>query len=67
MPLVEASVGPELAEVLREVVPSHLRDRLGTLVAAAQQLPMRDLNALKQTRPVIYGLEGGPKVVSQQP
>jgi hypothetical protein len=51
----------------QQVVSNSVGARLGALVSAARQLPLRDLTVLKQTRPVIYGLEGGPKVVGQQP
>jgi hypothetical protein len=34
-------------------------------VAAAKYLPARDTSVPKQTKPVIYGLDEGPKVVNQ--
>ncbi len=47
------------------IVASPLGAPLAALVGAARNLPLRDLNALKQTHPVIYGLDNGPKVVNQ--
>jgi hypothetical protein len=41
-------------------------ERLAALVEAARSLPMRAANVPKQTKPVIYGLDGGPKVVNQE-
>jgi hypothetical protein len=49
-----------------QIVASPFGERLSALVAAARNLPLRDLNALKQTHPVIYGLDNGPRVVNQQ-
>jgi hypothetical protein len=68
--VAHASASVKANEVLQKfgnVVPSLLGERLGTLVGSARQLPMRDINVLKETRPVIYGLDNGPKVVGQQP
>jgi len=68
--VVHAAMSVEANEVQQkfgEIVPSPLGEKLASLAAAARQLPGRDINVLKQTRPVIYGLDNGPKVVSQQP
>jgi hypothetical protein len=59
---IEAS---ELHQKLAEVVASPVGDQLAALIGAARSLPARDTTAPKQTKPVIYGLEGGPKVVGQ--
>jgi len=59
---IEAS---ELQQKFGEVVASPFGDQLSALIAAARSLPARDTTAPKQTKPVIYGLEGGPKVVGQ--
>lgn len=59
---IEAS---ELKQKFGEFVESPMGERLGALVAAARSLPARDTTAPKQAKPVIYGLEGGPKVVGQ--
>jgi hypothetical protein len=48
-----------------QIVASPFGERLSALVAAARNLPLRDLNALKQTHAVIYGLDNGPRVVNQ--
>jgi hypothetical protein len=61
---IEAS---ELQQKFGEIVASPVGDQLSALVAAARSLPARDTTAPKQTKPVIYGLEGGPKVVGQDP
>ena len=54
----------ELQQKFGQIVASPLGDRLEALVEAARYLPMRDTTVPKQTRPVIYGLDGGPKVVN---
>jgi len=59
---IEAS---ELQQKFGEVVASPVGDQLAALIGAARSLPARDTTAPKQTKPVIYGLEGGPKVVGQ--
>jgi hypothetical protein len=59
---IEAS---ELQQKLGEVVASPFGDQLAAMVSAARSLPARDTTAPKQTKPVIYGLDGGPKVVGQ--
>jgi hypothetical protein len=59
---IEAS---ELQQKFAEVVASPAGDQLAALISAARSLPARDTTAPKQTKPVIYGLEGGPKVVGQ--
>lgn len=59
---IEAS---ELQQKFGEVVASPMGDQLAALIGAARSLPARDTTAPKQTKPVIYGLEGGPKVVGQ--
>jgi hypothetical protein len=55
----------EVRQKFGEVVASPVGDRLATMVGAARQLPTSDVSVLKQTRPVIYGLDSGPKVVGQ--
>lgn len=55
----------EVQQKFGRIVSSPLGEPLAALVGAARNLPMRDLNALKQTHPVIYGLDNGPKVVNQ--
>jgi len=55
----------EVQQKFGRIVSSPLGVPLAALVGAARNLPMRDLNALKQTHPVIYGLDNGPRVVNQ--
>jgi hypothetical protein len=55
----------EVQQKFGRIVASPLGEPLSALVGAARNLPLRDLNALKQTHPVIYGLDNGPKVVNQ--
>jgi hypothetical protein len=57
----------EVQQKFSEIAAGLVGERLGLVVEAARHLPARDLNLLKQTRPVIYGLDDGPKVVSQKP
>jgi hypothetical protein len=59
---IEAS---ELQQKFAAVVASPVGDQLAALISAARSLPAKDTTAPKQTKPVIYGLEGGPKVVGQ--
>jgi len=49
---------------LKEIVSSPIGQRLGMLVKAAGKLPGRDAKP-DRTRPVIYGLDGGPREVKQ--
>jgi len=65
---VYAGASMQAAEVRQkfgQIVASPLGERLAALIGATRNLPLRDLNALKQTHPVIYGLEDGPRVVNQ--
>jgi hypothetical protein len=55
----------ELQQKFAEFVASPAGDQMAALISAARSLPARDTTAPKQTKPVIYGLEGGPKVVGQ--
>ena len=57
----------EVQQKFSKIVASPLGQRLAALVAAARYLPVRDTTVPKQTRPVIYGLDAGPKEVSQDP
>jgi hypothetical protein len=45
-----------------QIAGSPLGQRLAALVMAARYLPVRDTTVPKQTKPVIYGLDGGPRV-----
>jgi hypothetical protein len=55
----------EMREKLAELVASPVGERLADLVKAARYLPVRDTTVPKQTKPVIYGLDDGPRVVNQ--
>jgi hypothetical protein len=54
----------DLESRLKEIASSPIGQRLGILVKAARKLPGRDAKT-DRTRPVIYGLEGGPREVKQ--
>lgn len=43
---------------------SSLGQRLTALVTTGRYLPFRDITVLKKTKPVIYGLDDGPKVIN---
>jgi hypothetical protein len=58
----------EVQQKFGQIVASPEGQRLAAaLVEAARHLPARDTTVPKQTRPVIYGLDGGPRVVGQDP
>jgi hypothetical protein len=66
--VVHARMSMEADEVQKkfgEIVASPVGERLAALVEAARYLPVRDLTIQRQTKPVIYGLDSGPKVVNQ--
>jgi hypothetical protein len=56
----------EVRQKFGPIVASQAGEQLAAVVEVAQHLPRRDINVLKQTKPVIFGLEGGPKVVNQE-
>jgi hypothetical protein len=59
-------VSMEAAEVQQkfgEILASPFGQGLGALVEAARYLPVRENTAPKQARPIIYGLDGGPREV----
>jgi hypothetical protein len=58
------SVEPEEAQKFSQLAASPLSQRLAALISNSRYLPMRDTTAPKTDKPVIYGLEGGPKVVN---
>jgi hypothetical protein len=55
----------EVQQKFASIATSPFGKQLGNLVAAAKYLPARDTSVPKQTKPVIYGLDDGPKVVNQ--
>ena len=56
--------GDEAQRRVGQMAGSSLGQRLAALVTAGRYLPFRDINVLKQTKPVIYGLDGGAKVIN---
>jgi hypothetical protein len=48
-----------------QIAASLLGQRLGVLIKSARFLPVRDTATTTHAKPVIYGLDGGPKEVSQ--
>ena len=68
--VVHVKVSMEADEVQQRFGPiatSPLGERLSALVAGARYLPVRDTTVPKRTKPVIYGLDGGPKEVNKDP
>lgn len=51
----------ELPQRLREIAASPLGQGVAALINIAQYLPLRDGNVSSRTKPVIYGLDDGPK------
>ena len=50
-----------------QITASPLGQRLAALVKAARCLPIHDATAKPRTKPMIYGLDDGPKEVKQYP
>jgi hypothetical protein len=57
--------GAEVQQKFASIAAGPLGQQLSGLIAAAKYLPARDTTVPKQTKPVIYGLDDGPKVVNQ--
>jgi hypothetical protein len=57
----------EARRKLGQLAAGPLGPRLMYLLAVAKYLPERDTTVRVQNKPVIYGLDGGPKVVDQVP
>lgn len=55
----------EVHQKFPQIAASDFGKQLGALVAAAKYIPSRDTSVPKQTKPVIYGLDDGPKEVNQ--
>jgi hypothetical protein len=53
----------EVAQRFGAVVDGPFGQPLGALIESAKYLPERDHTAPRQTKPVIYGLDDGPRVV----
>jgi len=56
--------GDEAQQRVGQMAGSLLGHRLAALVAAGRYLPFRDIAVIKQTKPVIFGLDGGPRVIN---
>jgi hypothetical protein len=57
----------ELRQRLDAIAASPLGQDLAALVEAAHYLPVRAAAAPHPTKPVIYGLDGGPRTLGQDP
>ena len=57
--------GDEMQQRFGKIAASLVGQRLAALVKAARYLPMRDTTVPRQTKPVIYGLDDGPKEVNR--
>jgi hypothetical protein len=57
----------EVQQKFGQIAPSPLGQRLAALVKAARYLPVHETTVPRQTKPMIYGLDGGPKEVTQVP
>jgi hypothetical protein len=55
----------EVRQKFGQIAESPLGGGLAALVEAARYLPVRDNAVPKQTKPIIYGLDGGPREVNQ--
>jgi hypothetical protein len=57
----------EVQQKFPQIAVSPLGQRLGSLVMAARYFPGRGAIGTGHTKPVIYGLDGGPKELNQHP
>ncbi len=57
----------DVQPLIGEIADGPLKPSLAALVEAARYLPVRDNTVPKQTKPIIYGLDGGPREVNQYP
>jgi len=57
----------EARHSLDQIAASPLGQNLGTLIKSAQYLPVRDTATTVHTKPVIYGLDDGPREVRYVP
>ena len=57
----------EVRQRFGQIAASPVGQRLAALIQAARYLPVRNTVAPSHTKPVIYGLEGGPREVNQYP
>ncbi len=54
----------EAQQRVGQMASSALGQRLAALLTTGHYLPFRDITVLKKTKPVIYGLDDGPKVIN---
>jgi hypothetical protein len=65
---VRMSIQPDdVPQAFGQIAASPLGQRLATLINVARNLPVRDTTVPSQIKPVIYGLDDGPKVVNRDP
>ena len=57
----------EVQQKFGQIAGGPLGQQLAALIQAARYLPARDTTVPRQTKPVIYGLDGGPREVNQDP
>ena len=57
----------EAQQKLGEIVDGPVGKRLAVLVKAAKYLPARETPVSTKAKPMIYGLDGGPREVNQLP
>jgi hypothetical protein len=57
----------EVQQRVGQIADGPLKPSLAALVEAARYLPVRDNTVPKQTKPIIYGLDGGPREVTHYP
>ena len=57
----------EVRQRFGQIAASPVGQRMASLVLAARYLPVRHTIVPNNTRPVIYGLDGGPREVNQYP
>jgi hypothetical protein len=57
----------EVQQGFGRIVASPVGQRLAALVQAARYLPVRNATVPSHTKPVIYGLDSGPREVNQYP
>jgi hypothetical protein len=59
--------GEEAQQTIGQIATTAAGMRLGALVKAARYLPLHEIPVPRKDKPVIYGLDGGPKEVNQLP
>jgi hypothetical protein len=59
-----SSEGDEAQQRIGQMAGSPLGQHLAALLTSGRYLPVRDITVLKHTKPVIYGLDNGPRVVN---